>query len=128
MSDSKTKESLAILLRALKLPGFARHHEEIAQQAEREGSTFGQFLHHLAELEVDERRQRRTERNLKQSELPLEKTLATLGIPPFDILRVDSEEGSAVYLLAADHDRVMGPTGLPERFKFAHERMKTRPE
>ena len=79
MSDSKTKESLAMLLRALKLPGFARHHEEIAQQAEREGSTFGQYLHHLAELEVDERRQRRTERNLKASDLPLEKTLATLN-------------------------------------------------
>lgn len=78
MSD-KTKESLTIMLRALKLPGFARHYEEIAKKAEREGSTFGQYLHHLAELEVDERRQRRTERNLKQSELPLEKTLATLN-------------------------------------------------
>lgn len=30
-------QSLAILLRALKLPSFARHSEEIAQKAEREG-------------------------------------------------------------------------------------------
>lgn len=79
MSDSKTKESLALLLRALKLPAFTRYHEEIAQTAEREGKTFGQYLHHLAELEVQERKQRRIERNLKHSDLPLEKTLATLN-------------------------------------------------
>lgn len=71
-------ESLAMLMRALKLPAFARHAEEIAQKAEREGWTFGQYLHHLAELEVEERRRRRTERYLKDSDLPPEKTLATL--------------------------------------------------
>jgi DNA replication protein DnaC len=78
VSDNKTKESLALLLRALKLPAFALYHEEIAQKAEREGWTFGQYVHHLATIEVEERRQRRIERNLKQSDLPLEKTLATL--------------------------------------------------
>ena len=34
--------SLAIMMRALKLPTFARHAEEVAQKAEREGWTFGQ--------------------------------------------------------------------------------------
>ena len=71
-------ESLAMLMRALKLPSFARYNEEIAQKAEREGWTFGQYLHHLAELEIHERRRRRTERYLKDSDLPGEKTLATL--------------------------------------------------
>jgi DNA replication protein DnaC len=71
-------ESLAILMRALKLPAFARYWEEVAQKAEREGWTFGQFLHHLAELEVHERRRRRIQRYLKDSALPSEKTLATL--------------------------------------------------
>ncbi len=71
MSESKTKESLALLLRALKLPAFTRYHEEVAQTAEREGKTFGLYLHHLAELEVQERKQRRIERNLKHSDLPL---------------------------------------------------------
>ena len=78
-------ESLAMLMRALKLPTFARHAEEIAQKAEREGWTFGQYLHHLAELEVHERRRRRIERFLKDSDLPREKTLATLTrarLPP----------------------------------------------
>jgi DNA replication protein DnaC len=70
--------SLAMMMRALKLPAFARYAGEIAQKAEREGWTFGQYLHHLAELEIHERRRRRTERYLKDSDLLPEKTLATL--------------------------------------------------
>lgn len=78
-------ESLGILLRTLKLPAFTRYAEEIAQKAEKEGWTFGRYLHHLAELEVHERRRRRIERSLKSSDLPSEKTLATLTrtrLPP----------------------------------------------
>lgn len=72
------KEALAILLRLLKLPSFVRLYEEVASKAEREGWSFGQYLHHLAELEVEERRRRRIQRYLDASELPGEKTLATL--------------------------------------------------
>lgn len=78
-------DSLAMMMRALKLPTFALHAEEVAQKAEREGWTFGTYLHHLAELELLERRHRRTERYLRASELPREKTLATLTrerLPP----------------------------------------------
>jgi len=71
-------ESLGIMMRSLKLPAFARYAEEIAQKAEREGWTFGRYLHHLAELEIHERRRRRIERFLHESDLPREKTLATL--------------------------------------------------
>jgi DNA replication protein DnaC len=71
-------ESLAMLLRGLKLPTIARHVEEVAQLAERDGWTFSRYLHHLVELEVHERRRRRIERHLKQSDLPADKTLATL--------------------------------------------------
>ena len=72
------QESLSMLLRALKLPAFAHHYAEVAQKAEREGWTFGQYLHHLAELEVEERRRRRIERLQRGSGLPTEKTLGTL--------------------------------------------------
>jgi DNA replication protein DnaC len=78
-------EGLVILLRALKLPTFARSYEEIARKAEREGWSFGQYLHHLAELEVQERKIRRIERFQRASDLPAEKTLATLDknlLPP----------------------------------------------
>ncbi len=73
-----TIASLVLLLRALKLPTMARHADEVAQLAEREGWTFERYLHHLVELEVHERRRRRIARNLKDSELPPDKTLATL--------------------------------------------------
>ncbi len=71
-------DALLILLRALKLPAFARYAEEVAAKASREGWTFGQYLQHLAELEVEERRVRRVERALRDSDLPADKTLATL--------------------------------------------------
>lgn len=70
--------SLALMLRSLKLPTVARHAEEVARLAEREGWTFERYVHHLVELEVHERRRRRIERHLKESDLPRDKTLATL--------------------------------------------------
>jgi len=70
--------SLALLLRALKLPTVARHAEEVARLAEREGWTFERYVHHLVELEIHERRRRRIERYLRDSDLPRDKTLATL--------------------------------------------------
>ena len=74
-----TIAALVLLLRALKLPTMARHADEVAQLAEREGWTFERYLHHLVELEVHERRRRRIARNLKDAELPPDKTLATLN-------------------------------------------------
>lgn len=74
-----TWPSLSIMLRALKLATVRRHAEEISQQAEREGWTFQHYIHHLVELELHERRRRRIERNLKDSGLPADKTLATLN-------------------------------------------------
>jgi DNA replication protein DnaC len=70
--------SLALMLRALKLPTVARHAEEVARLAEREGWTFERYVHHLVELEIHERRRRRIERYLKDSDLLPDKTLATL--------------------------------------------------
>lgn len=72
--------SLPVLLRALKLPTFARLHEEIGHKAEQEGWSFAQYLRHLATLEVEERRHKRIAKNLKRSHLPGEKTLATLRL------------------------------------------------
>jgi len=84
--DTKASlEALVLLLRALKLPTVARCSEEIARKAEREGWSFGQYLHHLVELEVQERKLRRIERLQRASDLPAEKTLATLDkslLPP----------------------------------------------
>lgn len=74
------KDSLAVLLKALKLPAFVKHYREVARQAEEQGLSFEDYLAHLAELEIEERRRRRTERALKDSDLPLGKTLSTLDL------------------------------------------------
>ena len=71
--------ALLVLLRALKLPAFARYAEDIAIKATREGWTFSRYLQHLAELEVEERKLRRIDRALRDSDLPAGKTLATLN-------------------------------------------------
>jgi DNA replication protein DnaC len=73
-----SEATLGMLLRALKLPAFAAHHEEVARAAERDGWTFETYLGHLVELELSERRERKICRLRKGSELPAEKTLATL--------------------------------------------------
>jgi DNA replication protein DnaC len=70
----------AVLLRSLKLPGFVRAYEQVAEQAEREGWRFERYLHHLAEIEIEDRRGRRIERLLRQSGLPQDKRLSTLDL------------------------------------------------
>ena len=72
------RASLPVSLRALALPSFVAYNVEVTEQAEREGWSFPQYLSHLAELELAERRNRREERLLKASNLPREKTLGTL--------------------------------------------------
>jgi DNA replication protein DnaC len=74
----KDAPSLSVLLRTLKLPAFVDAHEVVAEEAGKEGWLHLDYLRHLAQLELSERDRRRIERNLKQSHLPLEKTLATL--------------------------------------------------
>lgn len=77
-------DSLMVLLRQLKLSEFAKNAQEAANTAERNSWTFGSYLHHLAQLEADERRKRRVERFFRDSHLP-EKTRAMLRndrIPP----------------------------------------------
>jgi len=75
-----TIQSLRVMLRALKLPGFAAQFEEVSERATREGWTFLDVLHELASQELQDRRRRRIEKNLKASHLPTTKTLATLEL------------------------------------------------
>lgn len=75
-----TQESLTLLLRSVNLPSFAMHHQEVTDQAEREGWNLTQYLRHLLELELEGRRLRKTDRLLKNSRLPTGKSLATLDM------------------------------------------------
>jgi DNA replication protein DnaC len=76
--EDRTREDTDVLLRSLCLPSFVAYRKEIAAKAEKAGWSFDQYLHHLAETEVEERKRRKVERMLKRSGLPTTKTLATL--------------------------------------------------
>lgn len=74
-----SRPAIGILLKTLKLPTIGESFEEVEARATNNGWTFQQYLAHLLELEIEERRRRRIQRNLKRSGLPSDKTLATLN-------------------------------------------------
>lgn len=76
-------ESLKLLLKQLRLSSFVENLEEISRQAQKERFTYEQFLYHLGQVEISDRRNRRIARLLKSSRLPRDKTLAT-----FDLKRI----------------------------------------
>ncbi len=78
MTTHASEAGFEVLLRQLKLPSFTATYDQLAQKAEDEGWGCKQYLRHLVELEVEDRRKRRIERLLRASCLPSEKTLGSL--------------------------------------------------
>jgi len=79
----QSQPSLDMLLRSFRLPTCLRSWREVAAKAEKQGWSFEQFLQHLCELEADERRRRKVQRLLKESDLPPTKTLGSLNLERF---------------------------------------------
>jgi DNA replication protein DnaC len=78
-------EGLAGLLRSFRVPTMAALWEESAGRAERENWGYRRFLQHLCESEAQDRRERKTQRLLKESGLPDGKTMGNLDeklLPP----------------------------------------------
>ena len=71
-------DPLAGLLRSFNLSTIANIYPESLQQAEQNHWGYRKFLQHLCESEAEDRRQRRIARLLKQSRLPLGKSLGNL--------------------------------------------------
>src|SRR5947209_3545112 len=78
--DKDEKELLARYLKELHLPAFRASYEELARNAQQEGLGFEQYLLALAQRECQERRNKRVERLLHDSRLPLEKTWPALDL------------------------------------------------
>src|SRR5258706_5670054 len=73
-------QELKAILDRLKLSGMAKHFPDLALRAAKEGLSHEAYLHELARQEEALRQERRTERLLRQSGLPLEKTLRTFEL------------------------------------------------
>src|SRR6266705_2812332 len=77
---SEMKERLEGQLRELHLPTFRNSYEELAKQAEQETHSYARYLLELCERECQERRTKRIDRVLRNSRLPLEKSLETFDL------------------------------------------------
>jgi DNA replication protein DnaC len=62
-------------LKQLHLPTVRQCYEEVARQAERESLSYERYLHELIQRECEERQENRIVKMLRESQLPLEKTL-----------------------------------------------------
>jgi DNA replication protein DnaC len=77
---SEVRARLVSSLKELHLPAFRSSYEELARQAQQESLSYEQYLLGLAQRECQERQQRRIERLLRASRLPLEKSWSALDL------------------------------------------------
>lgn len=75
--NKRTPSKIVEYLQQLYLSTAAKRYAELAQQADREGLTHEQYLLLVMREECDERRNKRIERYLRESRLPIEKSLET---------------------------------------------------
>jgi DNA replication protein DnaC len=81
MEESKeAKKMLEAYLKELRLEAIRSDYEEMARQAQQESLSFEEYLLALAQRECQERRNKRVERLLHDSRLPLEKTWSALDL------------------------------------------------
>src|SRR3954454_16461001 len=95
MSTNPTdmKAQLTEQLKELHLPTMRASFEELARQAQQESQSYEQYLQSLTERECQARRDHRVERLLRDSRVPLEKSLQTLDLkrlPPKVVQQVRS--------------------------------------
>jgi len=116
IASQESCQSLQMLLRALHLPSFISQHEQVAIQAQKQGWSFGRYLHHLAEVELADRQTRRIERHLKRSDLPKDKNLQTLQLSrlPVKVQRQVPSLCEGAFVKSADNVLAFG---LPGRGK-----------
>ena len=81
MSEAaNVKAELTQNLKHLHLPTIRECYEEVARQAERETLSYERYLHEVVQRECDERQENRTTKMLRESQLPLEKSLELFDV------------------------------------------------
>lgn len=72
-------DSVALLLKELRLPGFVRHYKTLWQTAVDDGWSHTDYLSALCEYELADREQRRVQKWLRESQLTTAKTFSTFN-------------------------------------------------
>lgn len=107
--------TLPLLLKQLGLPSIYKHWEEMAETAQQQSWTYPQYLKVLSELEISARYQNRVQRHLRESKLPVGKTLATFDfkatktINPAQIKALAEDTG---WVKRAENLIIFGPSGV----------------
>ena len=86
--------------KALRLPTVRSCYEQQAEMARREGLSYERYLEELPEHERQGRHQRRIERLLRESALPLEKSLGSCDrsrLPPVDVNQAEIMRGDVLW-------------------------------
>lgn len=79
-NERSATDRLKEYLKELHLPTMRTSYEELARQAQQEALSYEHYLLELAQREVQQRRSKRIERLLRQSELPLDKSWPALDL------------------------------------------------
>jgi len=98
LKTGDVRSTLIRYLKELRLPTIRESFEEAALKAQQESLSYERYLLELAERESEVRNQKRIERLLRQSKLPLEKDLAS-----FDLKRLSVKAGRQVQTLLEDN-------------------------
>jgi DNA replication protein DnaC len=107
-------ESLPLLLRELKLPAFARHHQPLGKTAVDQGWAHADYLSALCEREVADRYQRRVQKWTREAQLPTGKTLTMLETGRLSETarqQIARLQHSNDWALRADNVVLVGPSG-----------------
>jgi len=83
MSGQKIKQEVEQCLRELRLSAVRESYKDIAESAEKEESGYVEYLLELLKQECEVREQKRIERQLRESRLPLEKNLESFDLKRF---------------------------------------------
>jgi DNA replication protein DnaC len=76
----KDRQKLEMLLKSLHLSTFVKNFEAFAEKAQKAKLGYAEYLLELAQIESDERQNKRVSKLLKQSKLPSAKTLESFDI------------------------------------------------
>lgn len=107
--------SLPLLLKQLGLPKMYEHWEELSAKAEKSNWSYSEYLKMLAELEANNRYQKKIERHVKESKLPSGK-----GLMNFDFKAAKSVNAAQIKAIAentswvkqAENIIIFGPSGV----------------
>lgn len=107
--------TLPLLLKQLGLPMMYRHYESKAEEAVTEHWSHMEYLSVLSDLEVTSRRQKRIQRHIKESRLPVGKTLDTFDFSatksiPFTQIKALADNSS--WVKQANNLVIFGPSGV----------------